>query len=490
MTTWQQGVMEATGAPTWQEALRWIAGGNVIYVNEGQSVQAAVDAAVVMESKPTSARLTFAGNPEADDEIVLMFVDPNGDTVTVTTVADTNYAIGGTAALTAAAFAAYLDSLGHFTVEQSTVYVDIAVAYGHSLYLTPDDWETPLGTVTVGSVVSTDVIDLASTPTDIKVYPGVTDKNYNSYGANVRVSYVDDVPQQLFLLSCFMAGGTAPDLATQKLGLWKSMDGVNFTNLKADGSYLHTLPVSDPQKYIVDRSILYYRGKWYCAYFTGVESNRNLGLLVSSDLITWTDLVADGPLLVGDETNSSIWCPKWFVDSTGKVYVLYIKVLAETSQYIDAISPVSMDPSTWDTKAGWGSPVTIDDNNNTDIDSLDCDIIKLDGTYHLIQKNESNGAMQHRVSASLLTGYTTSDVLDWAGWSSGEQPSLVRMANGGVRIYYSKDMTTIYYSDNFDGTMNSWTTPAPIDVDTFTPTHGQVIRITDPALIAYICGVS
>ncbi|WP_431047978.1 glycoside hydrolase family 43 protein [Streptomyces sp. P1-3] len=188
-------------------------------------------------------------------------------------------------------------------------------------------------------------------------------------------------------------------------------------------------------------------GSYYIAYTTNWTGNT-IGLARSTDRVTWR-FVANHTLPVAGLTRT--WAPEWFVDDDGRVHL--VVSLDTTNDYTfrpHLLTALDASLTRWSTP----KPLTGLDRANY----IDTFVVRHGGKYHAITKQETTKYLEHAVADRLEGPYTFIGTGDWAGWGNWrEGPALVRLDNGGWRIYFDGyTEKKYYYSDSLDG-LRTWT---------------------------------
>jgi hypothetical protein len=89
---------------------------------------------------------------------------------------------------------------------------------------------------------------------------------------------------------------------------------------------------------------------------------------------------------------------------------------------------------------------------------IDTTVVLVDGRYHAFTKNETTKYVEHAVADHVAGPYIYVGTENWAGWGAPrEGQSLVRLPDGGWRIYLDGYLDGKYYfSDSLDE-FASWT---------------------------------
>jgi len=243
--------------------------------------------------------------------------------------------------------------------------------------------------------------------------------------------------KDVFLISAFSNTQSALDL-------YLTTDGKELTKLNNTPLYvLGTGVLRDP-------SIIKRGDSWYVVH-SNVPSDFDFttskySIAKSNNLRDW-EFVADIELSGIFPSLTKAWAPEWFVDDDGKVYVI---IALDFDTYVIPHSGADLETI--------GTPVDIGLTSGTYIDGT---IIKEDGDYVMFIKNETTKYIERWQSSSLLSGWSITGSDDWAGWGSGlEGPSIVRLSDGTVRLYFDAYPPTnkYYYTEAASAKTNTWST--------------------------------
>ena len=250
---------------------------------------------------------------------------------------------------------------------------------------------------------------------------------------------------------------------SRTLRLITSVDGINWTMVKRSGSY-HD---SSNARLLRDPSIIRYNGVWYVAH-TVSDYSATIGLLQSTDLITWT-FVQDITVAVTGKTIDFCWAPE-LCEVNGLLYC-FLMAYYDAGQHIVRIDCQDLDPS-----IAWSASSVIlvkDPSNNTLTEVIDPYLCRLNGDYILwVRKGVDPSTILYGAAASIDGPFLCPAGVsgDWAGWGDSlEGPSLVRLPTGIWRIYFD-DFAT------FAGTYYSQTN----EPDDFSPASGWTAKALCP----------
>ncbi len=243
--------------------------------------------------------------------------------------------------------------------------------------------------------------------------------------------------------------------------VYQSKDGINYTCVNGPA-------YSPPEGLVRDTSIIKYSdGAYYIVYTTDWESAA-FGIARSTDLVNWT-FVSNIETGLADIKNT--WAPEWFVDTDGSVNVI-VSLRTHTSSEFTPYQFLALDSSL----TSWSAATPLAGLEANYIDTL---IVKIDGVYHAITKNETTKYLEHATAEGLTGPYTFIGTGDWAGWGDWvEGPTLTQLDNGDWRIYYDDyaSPTGYYFSESSDK-LATWTTPEvlPGGLSGFVR-HGTVLK--------------
>jgi beta-galactosidase GanA len=221
-----------------------------------------------------------------------------------------------------------------------------------------------------------------------------------------------------------------------ELSIFSSYDGATFTSTASETYTPATGLLRDP-------SIMQMPdGTYYVAYTTG-WNGTTFGIAKSRDLKHW-DHVADVDIGLAGVTN--VWAPEWFRDGDGGVSIV---VSLSTAGKTGPFAAYALKAT--DVAAGkFAAPVAMAGLGGNHIDTFP---VKDGDTYYAFTKNETTKTIE-LASAKALTGpWTIEKTGNWAGWGDWiEGPAVVRLPDGGWRIYFDDYRTkTYWYSDSHDG---------------------------------------
>jgi MYXO-CTERM domain-containing protein len=248
--------------------------------------------------------------------------------------------------------------------------------------------------------------------------------------------------------------------ANEKLSIYTSSDGLNFTLLSNTG-------YSGPTGVLRDPSLMKHSdGQYYVAYTlqSWDTSSTSFGIAKSTDLTHWAFLV-EVPAQVNGAKHT--WAPEWFKDIDGSIHLI-----------------VSVDSPEWDFKpylytasndtlTQWTAPKALGFGPNY----IDTFIVTVGSKYHAFCKNETTKYIEHATATSLLGPWTFVGTNDWAGWGSGKEGiALFPLDNGDWRMFLDCYGGCGYlYATSSDLTKWSSTATVPGGLSG-TVRHGTVLR--------------
>ncbi len=227
--------------------------------------------------------------------------------------------------------------------------------------------------------------------------------------------------------------------------VYRSSDAANFELAKGPA-------YTPPSGLIRDPSVMrHVDGRYYLVYTTGWTGNT-IGFARSDNLVDWTFL-RNVTLPVANLTRT--WAPEWYTDSDGSVHVV-VSLSTDGGASFRPHSVRALDSSL----ASWSAPVPLAGLGPNYIDTF---VVKIGSTYHAFVKNETSKYVEYATASSLNGPYSFRGTGNWAGWGGSlEGPALVRLDNGGWRIYFDAYTSGRYYfSDSHNG-FASWTPKADL----------------------------
>ena len=216
-----------------------------------------------------------------------------------------------------------------------------------------------------------------------------------------------------------------------KLRVFGSNDAVNYMELSE--SYQDPAPLRDP-------TIIYYNGKYWCAYSLNYALQPATFALASSpDGITWTKV-----------TNVSVtgwtiaFSPTWFIDVDNSIHIVmpaFATPNTNTGGQIIEIHPTNS------AMTSWSNPVLVWSGASSSIDPY---ITYVGGQYLMWFKNDFLKYIELAISNSPFTGYQYQYAGDWNGWGHGnvsfgnngyEAPCMLQLQNGNWVLYVDSSVS-------------------------------------------------
>jgi hypothetical protein len=228
--------------------------------------------------------------------------------------------------------------------------------------------------------------------------------------------------------------------ADEELWLYQSTNGGTTYSVLADTNF------HGPTGVLRDPSILKHNGRYYIAYTvqSWTTSSTYFNVASSTNLTTWTNIAS---IPSGIANTRFTWAPEFYVEG-GTVRII-TSVAATTCStcfrpYVYTAQNTAL--------TSWSGPAQMWGLGTNHIDTY---VVKSGSTWHAFTKDETGKYIEHwTTTASLTTGWINRGRL----WSSGyEGPSLVRLDDGGWRIYVDRYSTGggIYTATSTD--LNNWT---------------------------------
>jgi hypothetical protein len=247
---------------------------------------------------------------------------------------------------------------------------------------------------------------------------------------------------------------------TEKLSIYTSTDGLNFTLLSNTG-------YSGPTAVLRDPSLMKHTdGQYYVAYtvYSWDTESTSFAIAKSPDLKQWTFLVSVPAQVTGVKHT---WAPEWFKDRDGSIHLI-----------------VSVDSPEWDFKpylytatddtlTKWSAPQPLGFGPNY----IDTFVVTVGSTYHAFVKNETTKYIEHATASSLLGPWTFVGKDNWAGFGSGKEgPALFQLDNGSWRMFMDCYSGCGYlYTNSTD--LTTWSAIATLPGGlSGTVRHGTVLR--------------
>jgi len=251
---------------------------------------------------------------------------------------------------------------------------------------------------------------------------------------NIPATAEKDGP--VFIMSSFLAS------SQNTLSLFASDDGTSFHTLRSEAYTPANSLLRDP-------SIIHHTDGYYYVVYTTDWNGSDFGVLKSKNLKDW-EFVRHVPVALEGVTNT--WAPEWFRDTDGSLKVIVSLSKNSTGGPFGAyMIEVSDDLSQW------SAPIALEGLQGNYIDTFV--VANDDGSgYTAFTKNETTKFIELATAKSLRGPWKLEKTGDWAGWGGpSEGQALVKLPDGGWRIYFDDYMTKHYwYSDSHDG-FRTWT---------------------------------
>ncbi|GJF34841.1 hypothetical protein KNE206_75410 [Kitasatospora sp. NE20-6] len=256
------------------------------------------------------------------------------------------------------------------------------------------------------------------------------------------------------------------------VNVYQSDDATDFRLLKS-AAY------TPPADRIRDASVFRHTdGAYYLTYTTHTwqDASTTIGFARSTDRTTWTHLY-DHTVPIADLSRA--WAPEWFVDTDGSVNVVVsCSVTSDEWNFTPYLLRATTSALT-----AWTAPVALAGIGPNHIDTF---VVKTGSTYHAFTKNETTKYIEYATATSLAGPYTLRKTGDWAGWGSyREGPALVKLDNGGWRLFFDGyGAGQYYFSDSYD-TFTTWSAPQALPGISGTARHFTVLqeRVTASAVL-------
>lgn len=252
------------------------------------------------------------------------------------------------------------------------------------------------------------------------------------------------------------------DAAKQKLSLYTSKNGLDFTLLSNTG-------YAGPTGVLRDPSIMKHTdGQYYIAYTlkSWTTTSSSFAIASSPDLKNWT-FRSEVPAQVTGVKDT--WAPEWFKDTDGSIHLI-VSIDTNTTQFKSYLYTASND-----TLAQWNAPVPLGIGPNY----IDTFVVKVGAQYHAFTKNETTKFIEHATAAALTGPWNFVAKDDWTGWGSGKEgPALFQLENGQWRI-----LLDCYGNCGFlqatSTDLNKWSSTSMMPGLSGVVRHGTVLREDD-----------
>lgn len=229
------------------------------------------------------------------------------------------------------------------------------------------------------------------------------------------------------------------------LYVYESADATTFRPLRGPAFRPPTGLIRDPSIF------RHADGNYYIVYTTGWDGNT-IGFARSADRVNWTFL---RNYTIPLPAVAHTWAPVWFVDPSGGVDIIV------SLSFADFAHPTGGDFSPFLLSAFgssldlWGPPIPLIGIGQNHIDTI---LVKVGSQYHAFTKNETTKFVEHAVGPSPAGPYTMVGLGNWAGWGAPlEGQSLVRLPNGGWRIFLDSYLGGKYFFSDSHDEFRSWT---------------------------------
>jgi hypothetical protein len=232
------------------------------------------------------------------------------------------------------------------------------------------------------------------------------------------------------------------------LYVYESTDATTFRLLRGSAYRPPSGVMRDPS---IFRNV---DGDYYLAYTPSADGHA-IGFARSADRVNWTHLYDFTVPMPGLE---ACWAPEWFVDVDGRVSIIVsLSYGRRFTPYLMTATDVSL--RSW---TALTPMVGLISNlfDRAQIGYIDTTVVALNGRYFAFTKNETTKYIELAVAPTPLGPYVFVATGDWAQWGTPrEGQSLVRLPDGGWRIYFDAYTDNKYfYSDSYDD-FRTWTAP-------------------------------
>jgi hypothetical protein len=216
----------------------------------------------------------------------------------------------------------------------------------------------------------------------------------------------------------------------QKLYVYSSVDGVNFSLFNSPG-------FAGPTGVLRDPALFHYNNKYYIAFTiqSWTTSSTAFAIASSDNMLSWTTIAT---VDCGIPNTYYTWAPDWFVDSNKINLIVSLGTSSNMKPYIYTANDTTL--------TSWSAPVDM----GIDTNHIDAFVVKTDTAYHCFCKNETSKNIERYTSSSLTGPWTLKNGL----WSYYEGVSLIRQdtvwriyidmyaLGGGMYSATSKDLNT------------------------------------------------
>ena len=235
-----------------------------------------------------------------------------------------------------------------------------------------------------------------------------------------------------FVMASFAAA------SDNKLSLFSSADGVQFTSLASEA-------YAPAERLLRDPSIVRHTDGYYYVAYTTDSGGADFGITRSKDLKNW-QFVRNVPVTLPGVTHAK--APEWLRDKDGTLKIvvsLTVGAGRDPAAYV-------VEPNADMTQ--WSAPKAMQGLQGY----RDSFVVTTGTGYTAFVRNQGTGFIELAMARSLLGPWKVEQKGDWAGGGAPlEGPSVVRLPDGGSRIYFGDDASQRYwYSDSSDG-FKTWT---------------------------------
>jgi Glycosyl hydrolases family 43 len=262
-----------------------------------------------------------------------------------------------------------------------------------------------------------------------------------------------------YVLSTFNSNAAS----IEKLSIYTSIDGVNFSLLSNTG-------YSGPTGVLRDPSIMKHTdGKFYITYTTEswTRASTNFGIASSADLIHWTYLTHVTSTI---PKTHFVWAPEWFKDTDGSINILVAIDDSGNGSNFRIFKYTAANSSL----TSWHTPTLVIGSGNY----IDPFIVKLGSTYHLFAKGATY--IETATATHLAGPWTWIGTGNWAGWGNDKEgPAAFQLANGTWCMIMDYDLgghKQFVYSDSTNG-LKTWTAPKAFPGLSGVARHGTILRV-------------
>ncbi|MYM36317.1 cellulase family glycosylhydrolase [Duganella sp. FT94W] len=251
----------------------------------------------------------------------------------------------------------------------------------------------------------------------------------------------------------------APLASGGKLSLYSSYDGVTFTPLASE-ALTATGAMTDTA---IDAAIVRHAGQYYVAYAQGA----GIAVARSADLKHWQALNLAAPALPGLTQAAA---PRW-VDGADGQPQLTVSLATQAGAQTYVLTP-NADFTQWSAPqlaSGLPSGAAVVHINGSGSGSVAA-------SYAALIRNADNGQLQLATATTLTGPWKTETHANLAALgAAGGAPSVVKLPNGGWRLYAnSADGRQLWYADSADN-LRSWSAKTQVGGISGTVAHASVL---------------